>query len=165
MHLKNMNMFILILAVWMTPNVIITQSDYGRTDPQSDWISLFNGKDLAGWIIHGTEKWYVDQGELVCESGPDKQYGYLSTEENYKNFELKLEFKQESNGNSGVFFRSSISGVRISGWQVEQVVPPLGNGTLPLSMVRITVRCAGLGPAYQVVGDAILMTFRTANIG
>ena len=123
MHLKNMNMFILILAVWMTPNVIITQSDYGRTDPQSDWISLFNGKDLAGWIIHGTEKWYVDQGELVCESGPDKQYGYLSTEENYKNFELKLEFKQESNGNSGVFFRSSISGVRISGWQVE-VAPP-----------------------------------------
>jgi prepilin-type N-terminal cleavage/methylation domain-containing protein len=50
-------------------------------------------------------------------------------------------------------------------WQVEQVVPPLGNGTLPLSMVRITVRCAGLGAAYQVVGDAILTTFRTANIG
>jgi prepilin-type N-terminal cleavage/methylation domain-containing protein len=50
-------------------------------------------------------------------------------------------------------------------WQVQQVVPPLGNGTLPLSMVRITVRCAGLGRAYQVVGDATLTTFRTANIG
>jgi hypothetical protein len=89
--------------------------------------SLFNGKDLTGWTIHGTEKWYVDKGELVCESGPDKQYGYLSTNEKYKNFELTLQFKQEANGNSGVFFRSSIEGVKISGWQVE--VAPLNGHT------------------------------------
>ena len=49
-------------------------------------VSLFNGKDLTGWKINGTEKWYVDKGEMVCESGPDKQYGYLSTTQNYKNF-------------------------------------------------------------------------------
>lgn len=79
----------------------------------------FNGKDLSGWTIHGTEKWYVDKGEMVCESGPDKQYGYLSTNDNYKNFELTLQFKQEANGNSGVFFHSSIEGVKISGWQAE----------------------------------------------
>lgn len=82
-------------------------------------VSLFNGKDLTGWTIHGTEKWYVDNGELVCESGPDKQYGYLSTNEQYKNFDFSVKFKQEANGNSGVFFRSSIEGVKISGWQVE----------------------------------------------
>lgn len=84
---------------------------------------LFNGKNLSGWTVHGTEKWYVEKGELVCESGPDKQYGYLSTDKKYKNFELSLKFKQEANGNSGVFFRSSIEGVKISGWQVE-VAPP-----------------------------------------
>ncbi len=89
--------------------------------------SLFNGKDLTGWTIHGTEKWYVDNGNLVCESGPDKQYGYLSTNKNYKNFVLTLQFKQESNGNSGVFIRSGIDGVKISGWQVE--VAPLNNHT------------------------------------
>jgi len=67
--------------------------------------SLFNGKDLKGWTIYGTEKWYVDtNGDLVCESGPDKAYGYFATEKQYKDFELTLEFKQESNGNSGVFF-------------------------------------------------------------
>lgn len=82
-------------------------------------VSIFNGKDLEGWTINGTEKWYVDKGELVCESGPDKQYGYLSTKKNYKNFILTVHFKQEANGNSGVFFRSSIEGVKISGWQVE----------------------------------------------
>jgi len=89
--------------------------------------SLFNGKDLTGWTIHGTEKWYVENGELICESGPDKQYGYLSTNKNYKNFELTVEFKQEANGNSGVFFRSSIDGVKISGWQCE--VAPLNHHT------------------------------------
>ena len=88
---------------------------------------LFNGKDLTGWTIHGTEKWYVENGELICESGPDKQYGYLSTNKSYKNFELTLEFKQEANGNSGVFFRSSIDGVKISGWQCE--VAPINRHT------------------------------------
>jgi len=90
-------------------------------------VSIFNGKDLTGWTIHGTEKWFVENGNLVCESGPDKQYGYLSTNSNYKNFELTLEFKQEANGNSGVFFRSSIEGVKISGWQCE--VAPLNHHT------------------------------------
>jgi len=88
---------------------------------------IFNGKDLTGWTIHGTEKWYVEDGNLVCESGPDKKYGYLSTNKNYKNFDLKLKFKQEYNGNSGVFIRSGIEGVKISGWQVE--VAPLNNNT------------------------------------
>lgn len=80
---------------------------------------LFNGKDLTGWKVYGTEKWYVDKGELVCESGPDKQYGYFATEKEYKDFELTLEFKQESNGNSGVFFNSQIEGTTVSGWQAE----------------------------------------------
>lgn len=92
-------------------------------------VAIFNGKDLTGWTINGTEKWYVDENkELVCESGPDKQYGYLSTKKNYKNFILTLQFKQEANGNSGVFFRSSIEGVKISGWQVEVAPANLHTG-------------------------------------
>ena len=93
---------------------------------QVDTISLFNGKNLDGWKVYGTEKWYVDNGELICESGPDKEYGYLATTNEYKNFILNLEFYQQSDGNSGVFFRSSIEGVIISGWQVE-VAPPGNN--------------------------------------
>tara|TARA_Y100000389_G_C17253536_1_gene409351 strand:+ start:184 stop:777 length:594 start_codon:yes stop_codon:yes gene_type:complete len=86
-------------------------------------IPLFNGKDLSGWNIHGTEKWYVEEGLLVCESGPEEKYGYLSTKNHYDDFILTLEFKQQANGNSGVFFRSTLEGTKISGWQVE-VAPP-----------------------------------------
>jgi len=86
-------------------------------------ISLFNGKDLSGWTIYGTEKWYVEDGILVSESGPDAGYGYLGTNKHYKDFELTLEFQQEANGNSGVFIRSTVDGTKVSGWQVE-VAPP-----------------------------------------
>ena len=91
-------------------------------------ISLFNGENLDGWIIYGTEKWYVEDYELVCESGPDKEYGYLGTEENFDDFILSLQFKQENNGNSGVFFRSSVDGTKVKGWQVEVAPPGLHSG-------------------------------------
>ena len=91
-------------------------------------ISLFNGNDLNGWTTYGTEKWYVENGDLVCENGPDNEYGYLSTNEYYDNFILTLEFKQESNGNSGVFFRSTVEGVIIDGWQVEISPPGMNTG-------------------------------------
>jgi len=97
-----------------------------KTPIDNGFVSIFNGTDLTGWTIYGTEKWYVNEGLLVCESGPDKGYGYLGTTDSYKNFEIKLEFKQEANGNSGVFIRSSIDGTKISGWQAE-VAPPGSN--------------------------------------
>ncbi|WP_420461330.1 3-keto-disaccharide hydrolase [Neolewinella sp.] len=85
--------------------------------------ALFNGENLDGWTAHGTERWYVENGEIICESGPDGAYGYLSTNKDYDDFELTLEFLQEADGNSGVFIRSSVEGTRVSGWQVE-VAPP-----------------------------------------
>ena len=92
-------------------------------------VSLFNGRDLTGWEAYGTEKWYVDpQGLLVCESGPDKQYGYLATRAYYDDFDLTVEFRQLANGNSGIFFRSFIEPpVKVHGWQCE--VAPRGNDT------------------------------------
>ncbi|WP_228527777.1 3-keto-disaccharide hydrolase [Pararhodonellum marinum] len=94
----------------------------------NDEITLFNGKDLTGWEIYGTEKWYVEDGLLISESGPNKEYGYLGTKENYKDFELNLEFKQEADGNSGVFVRSTVDGTKVSGWQVEVAPPNLHTG-------------------------------------
>ena len=96
--------------------------------PVQAQINLFNGQNLDGWEINGTEKWYVEKGELICESGPDAEYGYLSTKEHYDNFELELEFKQEADGNSGVFFRSTVSGTIVNGWQVEVAPPNLHTG-------------------------------------
>lgn len=113
------NILLLIAAVLISSCKTTSQT----TAQASSEKQLFNGKDLSGWTINGTEKWYVEDGLLVCESGPDKAYGYLTTDDHYKNFELTLEFKQEADGNSGVFVRSTVDGTKVSGWQVE-VAPP-----------------------------------------
>ncbi|MDT8401699.1 MAG: DUF1080 domain-containing protein [Bacteroidales bacterium] len=88
-------------------------------------VDLFNGINLDGWIEYGNELWYVEDSLLVCESGPQKEYGYLATEKYYKDFDLSVDFKQVSDGNSGVFFRSVFEGTRVTGWQVE--VAPEGH--------------------------------------
>lgn len=107
--------------------VLLFIASVGAFAQKAKTISLFNGKDLSGWTIHGTEKWYVQDKEMICESGPDKQYGYLTSDKSYKDFELVVEFMQESNGNSGVFFHSSVEGTKVSGWQAE--VAPLNKHT------------------------------------
>ena len=73
--------------------------------PGEDWIPLFNGKDLAGWVEIGKEKWEV-VGGAIHGRAISKEYGYLKTEKNYKDFHLSLKFKCEGDGNSGVFFHS-----------------------------------------------------------
>jgi len=99
----------------------------------SAWVSLFNGKDLSGWKNNGAEKWLVENGTISCESTANK-YGYLTTEKTYKNFDLRLKFKPEDLGNSGVFLRSKITGIDpehgpdIAGMQVE-VDPSIGKHT------------------------------------
>ncbi len=95
-----------------------------KTPPQSGWVSLFNEKDLTGWKKNGEEKLVVEQGTILCESAANK-YGYLTTEKTYRDFNLRLKFKGEAAGNSGVFFHARITGIDpgygpdIEGMQVE----------------------------------------------
>ncbi|MBQ5874775.1 MAG: DUF1080 domain-containing protein [Alistipes sp.] len=89
-----------------------------------DKVSLFNGKDLTGWELFGSMRVSVDEeGNLVTQNGEDLKYGYLGTREYYKDFDLTVEFKQESNGNAGLFFHSFVHGGYksnvVNGWQCE----------------------------------------------
>ena len=107
--------------------------DRVQAPPSSQWIPLFNRKDLSGWKNNGDEKWLVEQGTILCESTANK-YGYLTTEKTYRDFDLRLKFKSEAAGNSGVFLRSRIIGIDpqhgpdIEGMQVE-VDPSVGKHT------------------------------------
>lgn len=74
--------------------------------PEERWVSLFNGKDLTGWVKIGKESWTVEDG-IIHGRGVTKDYGYLQTEKSYKDFQLSLQFKCEGDGNSGVFFHTA----------------------------------------------------------
>ena len=65
--------------------------------------SLFNGKDLSGWVNVNTaaDTWNVKDGILVCSGHP---IGVMRSEKQYENFILEIEWRHmEAGGNSGVF--------------------------------------------------------------
>jgi hypothetical protein len=76
-----------------------------------EWIELFNGENLDGWRSYGAAApnpaWIVEGGAIVLdadESTTSMTGGDLITDGQYENFELELEWKISSGGNSGVFF-------------------------------------------------------------
>jgi len=80
------------------------------------WESLFNGKDLTGWIIKckpsdaGKQFWRVEDGTILADSmaGKEHDYIWLLTEQEYGDFILRLRFQayRDNPGNSGVQIRS-----------------------------------------------------------
>jgi len=72
------------------------------------FISLFNGKDLTGWKSTGKmEVWGAKDGAIFVQGGGG---GWLMTEKQYDNFELRLEYKMSKGANSGVAIRSPLKG-------------------------------------------------------
>lgn len=95
--------------------------------PPAGFKALFNGDTLDGWFGHGTEDprklwkmtaeelkahqektrqdirkhWSVDNGELVNDGGGL----YLTTNENYGDFELWVEYKTVPKADSGIYLR------------------------------------------------------------
>jgi hypothetical protein len=69
--------------------------------------SLFNGKDLSGWVVDSgdVEAWKVEEGELVVRANPREQ-GWLMTTRDYGDFVLRLEFAYTAGANSGVALRA-----------------------------------------------------------
>lgn len=94
------------ISVLLAASVTLVRAQRAtRTLPGEEWVSLFNGQDLTGWVKIGNERWEVEDG-TIHGRGVTKAYGYLQTEKTYKDFELSLRFKCEAAGNSGVFFHT-----------------------------------------------------------
>ncbi len=76
------------------------------------WKSLFNGKDVSGWVNvrdanagKAPERWLVEDGALTNKSdGVDD----ICSVEEFENYELELEYKVPPNGNSGIYLRGAI---------------------------------------------------------
>jgi hypothetical protein len=97
--------------------------------PPEGFTALFNGKDLSGWYGLGTfdlkklaamtpedkakflagelatlkEHWKVDNGELVN----DGKGAYMTSEKDYTDFELYVDFKLIAKGDSGVYLKAT----------------------------------------------------------
>ncbi len=76
--------------------------------PPPGFEPLFNGKDLTGWKATGKMNvWGAEKGVLFVQGGGG---GWLMTEKEYSDYELRLEYKMPKGGNSGVALRSPLKG-------------------------------------------------------
>lgn len=111
------------------------------------YVSLFNGKDLTGWKIHNGKlaSWGADKGLLVVKGGGG---GWLMTDKEYGNFELRLEFKVPKGGNSGVALRSPMKGdPAYTGMEIQILDDPNYKG---LQKWQHTGSIYGVVPASKV---------------
>ncbi len=92
-----------LLLTAVAAAVLVAQRAKRPLLPGEDWIQLFDGKSLAGWVEVGKEKWGVEDSTIHGKA-ISKEYGYLMTEKTYKDFHLSMRFKCEGDGNSGIFF-------------------------------------------------------------
>jgi hypothetical protein len=103
---------------------------------EEGWVSLFNGKNLDGWVARGGKaKYTVEDGQIIGTSVPNTGNSFLCTKTDYADFVLELEFKVDPSLNSGVQIRShcfdepktvelngkkiKIPAGRVHGYQVE----------------------------------------------
>ena len=94
----------------MLSGVLNAQNLLTSTEKRDGWNSLFDGKTLTGWRNFKSDKigeaWTVLDGTIHLNKteGKEKNGGDIVTEKEYENFELSLEWKISSCGNSGIIF-------------------------------------------------------------
>lgn len=103
----------LVIAVLLSACVAATAS---AAEP--GFVSLFNGRNLDGWVIAGSpEGFRVVDGRIHSDGG--KGGTWIRTAKQYGNFVLRLEWMLSKTGNSGVFIRNGKEG----GFEVQLLAP------------------------------------------
>src|SRR3974390_3520010 len=96
----------------------------------ADWLNLFNGRDLSGWIQKGGDaKFYVSDGCIVGEAVSESDTNsVLCTKKDYRNFILELDFKVDRLLFSGIQIRSQYAATNVDWkWDGRTVTIPAGH--------------------------------------
>jgi len=92
-------------------NVASSKSDnkLSKQEKNDGWQLLFNGKSTKGWHTYGKKdagnEWKVEDGAIHLDaSTKNKESGDLVSNDEYENFDLKMDWKISEQGNSGIIF-------------------------------------------------------------
>jgi hypothetical protein len=104
--------------------LLVTVAGYSFSQTKEEWENLFNGRDLKGWRqLNGKAKYEVQNGEIVGTTVVNEPNSFLTTEKDYGDFILELEYKVPQGMNSGIQFRSlskaDYKEGRVHGYQFE----------------------------------------------
>ena len=114
----------------------------------SDWTILFDGQSVTGMRGYKMDSfpwdsWVIKEGTLKTIPG-SKGVDIISTDI-YKDFELELEWKLQSGGNSGIFYFATEDGNFI--WQSAPEMQVLDNTAHPDRMRKVT----SAGALYDLI--------------
>ncbi len=77
---------------------------------QEDFTSLFNGKDLTGWVPVGTPDAFTVKDEAICTTGAGPYPSWLRSAKPYENFVLRFEYRTEGWYEGGVLLHAPADG-------------------------------------------------------
>ena len=108
------------MRLWLAAALVVCAcASAAGGDGSGGFVSLFNGKNLDGWVVAGNpEGFTVVDGRLHSEGGRGGQW--IHTTERYGNFVLRMEWMLSQVGNSGVFIRTGEGG---GGFEVQLLAP------------------------------------------
>lgn len=98
----------ILIVILLVSSLVLGACSSGSKTTSSDsaneegFVSVFNGKDLAGWT-GALDGYAAENGELVCLKDGG---GNLYIDKEYSDFHLRFEFKLEPGGNNGVGIRA-----------------------------------------------------------
>ena len=115
-------------------------------------INMFNGKDLTGWrLIHEKDKngfsaanGVLSNDPVQVEGAPHVSYGNLRTDQEFEDFNLKLEVNVPAGSNSGVYLR---------GMYEVQVVDSYQKALDPHNMGGVYIRITPTSSAEKPAGE------------
>lgn len=101
-----------IIALFFMGTFYFSTSGFAQ---EAKFSKAFNGKNLNGWVVPNNNIWWtLSDGVLEAKSDPTQHGSILWTENKYKNFIIKLDFKfGEGTVDSGVFIRNSKEQIQI----------------------------------------------------
>ena len=112
--MKKLTMIFLLIALLISCSQQGKQAET-KNDSQvskSEWIPLFNGKNLDNWVVRGKATWDVKDGIMIGDGG----MGHIYTNASAADFEVKGTFRISDNGNSGLYFRCNEPADNPDGW-------------------------------------------------
>lgn len=142
--------FVLIAGVVMASPALRAGAERGEKKEEG-FRPLFNGVDLKGWKEYEGKpgNWVVEKDMLICKG---QGGGWLGTEKDYDNFELRLEYRLLPAGNSGVYLRAPEKG-----WisRLGMEIQILDDAHPKYAKLKDWQYCGAL---YHVVGPSVKVT-------
>ena len=111
--LKSLSALSIALAFTSTAFAKNIDNQLSKEEQSAGWQLLFDGKDMSHWRNFKSEtlspKWTIDNGAMLLTKGG----GDILTKKAYRNFDLQIDWKISTKGNSGIFVLADETGSMI----------------------------------------------------